>query len=398
MGKQANEKIGLIPRSIIRTLDRFSKQLRPETKNLAMQEFRVSRQQMRVSISCFLTLFIVPFLVNIFSKQILIEPLTEYFWNSLQEQVFLNSYQTRRAVHEMQDFKDIFLFESLLDGGGVPTVGSGGREAQAFSHSNLTSFNICACACAGKNVQNLFAPARSAQLMNEARNGEQFLSTNPTVTSLQPDGTGNFSGVKPASLQKNEPNNTTKIQVAEEYNQLLTFRAPPCFPGSELDCLNESLRVLNENCFPGNFPQGIQIKINQLARTYNQQSIQAITNLVGDLITLATIRFLFISMKPQIFILKSFLTESLYSLSDTNKSFVLILITDLLVGYHSPKGWEVLTEIALQHYGFPEARTFILVFIGTFPVFLDTIFKYWIFRHLNRISPSTVVTYHSMIE
>ncbi|CAL5225752.1 cemAHiC_scaffold_21, partial [Coccomyxa viridis] len=35
---------------------------------------------------------------------------------------------------------------------------------------------------------------------------------------------------------------------------------------------------------------------------------------------------------------------------------------------------------------------------AAFPVFLDTIFKYWIFRYLNKISPSTVATYHNMIE
>jgi hypothetical protein len=331
MGKQANEKIGLIPRSIIRTLDRFSKQLRPETKNLAMQEFRVSRQQMRVSISCFLTLFLVPLGVNILSKQVLIEPLTEYFWNSLQEQVFLNSYQSRRAVYEMQDFKDIFLFESLLV-----------NNSTILSNSNLTSFND----------SEFMAVQDSQSLLRKP----DFLSTN----------------------------NITKIQLAPELEDTHIFSLE-----SQLKNLNSSSAGMQSS---------LQKKIKQLAKTYNQQSIQAITNLIGDLITLATIQFLFVSMKPQIFILKSFLTESLYSLSDTNKSFLLILITDLLVGYHSPKGWEVLTEIALQHYGFPETRTFILVFIGTFPVFVDTIFKYWIFRHLNRISPSTVVTYHSMIE
>lgn len=332
MGKQANEKIGLIPRSIIRTLDRFSKQLRPETKNLAMQEFRVSRQQMRVSISCFLTLFIVPFLVNIFSKQILIEPLTEYFWNSLQEQVFLNSYQSRRAVDEMQDFKDVFLFEYLI----------------ADNPTNLNSTNI----------NSFVTPSGEEQGPPFIFNNSNFLSTN--------------------SFEINE---NLSLNLDNQENK-------------KCSKLKSVIDPITEFCAQSS----IQKKIHQLARTYNQQSIQAITNLVGDLITLATIRFLFVSMKPQIFILKSFLTESLYSLSDTNKSFLLILITDLLVGYHSPKGWEVLTEMALQHYGFPEARTFILVFIGTFPVFLDTIFKYWIFRHLNRISPSTVVTYHSMIE
>nr|WQA10869.1 chloroplast envelope membrane protein [Streptosarcina sp. YL-2023a] len=103
-------------------------------------------------------------------------------------------------------------------------------------------------------------------------------------------------------------------------------------------------------------------------------------------------------MKPQIIILKSFLTESIYSLSDTTKSFLLILSTDLLVGFHSPRGWEFLIEFLLKHFGLPESRDFIYLFVATFPVLLDTVFKYWIFRYLNKISPSTVATYHSMIE
>jgi len=37
-------------------------------------------------------------------------------------------------------------------------------------------------------------------------------------------------------------------------------------------------------------------------------------------------------------------------------------------------------------------------FIATIPVILDTLFKYWIFRYLNRLSPSAVATYRTMNE
>lgn len=142
----------------------------------------------------------------------------------------------------------------------------------------------------------------------------------------------------------------------------------------------------------------IQEKIIELAIYYNQESIKALTNLFGDFITFGVISFLGIWMKPQIIILKSFITESIYSLSDTTKSFLLILGTDLLVGFHSPRGWEIFLELFLRHFGFPENQDFIDLFVATFPVLLDTVFKYWIFRYLNQISPSTVATYHSMIE
>jgi hypothetical protein len=141
-----------------------------------------------------------------------------------------------------------------------------------------------------------------------------------------------------------------------------------------------------------------QGKALSLAKFYNKESTLALTNILGDLVTFTTTILLFVWMRPQIVILKSFLTESLYSLSDTTKSFLLILGTDLLVGFHSPRGWEIAIEVLLRHFGLPENQDFIFLFVAAFPVFLDTIFKYWIFRYLNKISPSTVATYHNMIE
>lgn len=80
------------------------------------------------------------------------------------------------------------------------------------------------------------------------------------------------------------------------------------------------------------------------------------------------------------------------------KLFLIILFTDMFVGFHSPHGWEVIIEVILRHLGLPESRDFIFLFISTFPVILDTIFKYWIFRYLNQVSPSAVATYHNMNE
>jgi len=97
-------------------------------------------------------------------------------------------------------------------------------------------------------------------------------------------------------------------------------------------------------------------------------------------------------------ILKSFIDETVYGLSDSAKAFIIILFTDMFVGFHSPHGWEVLLEGLAKHLGLPANRNFIFLFIATFPVILDTIFKYWIFRYLNRISPSAVATYKNMNE
>ena len=291
MEKPAFEPTGLVPRSIIRTIERFRQQLLPESEVLAVQEFRISRYQLLVSIKCLLTLILVPLSVGLLVKICFLRPVTEYFWNTHQTEIFLNSYQQGRALQEMEDFSEKLFFESLL---------------------------------------------------LKAKEDE----------------------FDPSSLLKEEKDNSSTLSFSLEYR----------------------------------LQEAIQQKTLQLSLFYNNESVVAITNLCSDFITLGTLALLFFFMRPQIIILKSFLTESIYSLSDTTKSFLLILLTDLLVGFHSPRGWEISIELLLKHFGWPENQDFIFLFVATFPVFLDTVFKYWIFRYLNKISPSTVATYHNMIE
>lgn len=152
---------------------------------------------------------------------------------------------------------------------------------------------------------------------------------------------------------------------------------------------DSSYKLINEK---------ITNKALELAKEYANESASAIKNMVGDLLSIAIFIVLIQSSKRQVSILKSFINELIYSLSDTAKAFLIILFTDMFVGFHSPHGWEVIIEAMLRRFGLPESRDFIFVFISTFPVILDTIFKYWIFRYLNRISPSAVATYHNMNE
>ena len=100
--------------------------------------------------------------------------------------------------------------------------------------------------------------------------------------------------------------------------------------------------------------------------------------------------------RDQLRVLRGFLDEAIYGLSDSAKAFAIILFTDIFVGYHSPEGWTVLLDGIAHHFGLPTQENFILLFIATFPVILATIFKYWIFRYLNRVSPSSVATLKGM--
>ena len=53
-------------------------------------------------------------------------------------------------------------------------------------------------------------------------------------------------------------------------------------------------------------------------------------------------------------------------------------------------------RLYLQRFGFSHYEQILSGLVSTFPVILDTIFKYWIFRYLNRVSPSHVVIYHAI--
>nr|YP_010945536.1 chloroplast envelope membrane protein [Porella gracillima]WGG27104.1 chloroplast envelope membrane protein [Porella gracillima] len=135
-----------------------------------------------------------------------------------------------------------------------------------------------------------------------------------------------------------------------------------------------------------------------LVDNYNDDSIKTISHLLTDIVYLITLSGLFILGKERLVILNSWAQELFYSPSDTMKAFSILLLTDLCIGFHSPHGWELVISSCFEHFGFVHNKRVISCFVSTFPVILDTVFKYWIFRHLNRISPSIVATYHTMNE
>ena len=139
-------------------------------------------------------------------------------------------------------------------------------------------------------------------------------------------------------------------------------------------------------------------KAEEIAEIYRHQGIDSIGNIFADIFSLAAFAGVIFFCKREILIIKSFLDEIIYGLSDSAKAFLIILLTDMFVGYHSPHGWEIILEGISRHLGLPESRDFNFLFIATFPVILDTVLKYWIFRYLNRISPSSVATYKNMNE
>jgi hypothetical protein len=160
----------------------------------------------------------------------------------------------------------------------------------------------------------------------------------------------------------------------------------------------KSLLGLAPQLSPEKIEEEVKEEAVEIAEEYRGKGTNAIKNVFADLLSLAAFGLVIFNSKRDIVILKSFMDDIVYGLSDSAKAFIIILFTDMFVGFHSPHGWEVILEGISQHLGLPENRDFIFLFIATFPVILDSVIKYWIFRYLNRVSPSAVATLRGMNE
>nr|BDY08028.1 envelope membrane carbon uptake protein [Lysimachia klattiana] len=141
---------------------------------------------------------------------------------------------------------------------------------------------------------------------------------------------------------------------------------------------------------------GMHKETIQLIKIYNADSIHTILHFSTNIICFIILSGYSIMGNEELVILNSWAQEFLYNLSDTIKAFFILLLTDLCIGFHSPHGWELMIGSFYKDFGFVNNDQIISGLVSTFPVILDTIFKYWIFRYLNRLSPSLVVIYHSM--
>nr|WAW81062.1 envelope membrane protein [Ophiopogon japonicus] len=143
---------------------------------------------------------------------------------------------------------------------------------------------------------------------------------------------------------------------------------------------------------------GIHKETIQLVKTHNEYNLHIILHFSTNLICFAILSGYFILGNEELVILNSWVQEFFYNLNDTIKAFSILLVTDLWIGFHSTHGWELMIGSIYNDFGLAHNDQIISGLVSTFPVILDTIVKYWIFRFLNRVSPSLVVIYHSMNE
>nr|AKT94724.1 envelope membrane protein [Brunonia australis] len=141
---------------------------------------------------------------------------------------------------------------------------------------------------------------------------------------------------------------------------------------------------------------GIYKETIQLLKIHQEGRLHPILHLSTNLISFIILTAFSILGNKELVIINSWAQEFLSNLSDTIKAFSLLLLTDLCIGFHSPRGWELMIGFVYKDFGFLQNDQILSGLVSTFPVILDTIWKYLIFRYLNRLSPSLVVIYHSM--
>ena len=140
----------------------------------------------------------------------------------------------------------------------------------------------------------------------------------------------------------------------------------------------------------------LQEKAQKIYILYQDLSLEGIQNLFADMTAGFVVYAILIMGKKEVKIIKQFIDETIYGLNDNAKAFLIIVITDTFVGYHSSDGWEVLINTFSIHFGLPENRNLSLAFIATVPVFLDALLKFWVFQTLTSSSPSTAAIYDEM--
>lgn len=465
-----------------------------------IKEYRLYRYLFLTTIRTCVIIFFVPFLVNFFAKNYLVQPITEYLWNLKQQEIFLNSFQLKKAFTEFQEFEEILYFDSILNANSASAITAAPIQTQKSRFVSMNPKLVLCSTCRPLSVVPDTPLIMAAQQSPPSGRINVLESQRP-----RPDGATYVAEGMPAAtfMGRLSPEKVENIKLMSSFSNLevpnkshfftisqlpikskfllvkksrvsffpisRSFQAAPVFINSlSLPCVSPNsfnnftthlvrydklgtqaaangFFVSNTKAgfykslssFPGQIPQfsvknknfnfcnyggtecppahlnvssrieskldnSVQLlsqeKLMELAIRYNKQSVQAIINIVSDFFSFVTLWYLFLTMEIQINITKSFLLEFFFGLDDTKKSLIILLITDLLVGYHSPNIWEFFLQFIFNHYGLPESQLNIFLLVATLPVLLDVLFKYLIFRHLNRTSPATVATYLAILE
>ena len=110
----AYESVGLVPRSITRTLLRFQTELAGRSSSLVLPEFRLAKYQATASVQYMICLIFLPWLFSIFCKMFILQPLIESWWNTAQFQIFFNTSQEQKALRRLQEIEELLWLDIVI--------------------------------------------------------------------------------------------------------------------------------------------------------------------------------------------------------------------------------------------------------------------------------------------
>ncbi|PIA44005.1 hypothetical protein AQUCO_01800221v1 [Aquilegia coerulea] len=119
-------------------------------------------------------------------------------------------------------------------------------------------------------------------------------------------------------------------------------------------------------------------KALELRDEWRLENRRAFANIWSDMVFGITLFILLYFNQSKVALLKFTGYKIINNVSDTGKAFLIILITDIFLGYHSESGWQTLVEIFIEHYGFEIDEAAITIFICLVPVILDACVKLWV--------------------
>ncbi|KAL0308349.1 UNVERIFIED_CONTAM: Chloroplast envelope membrane protein [Sesamum radiatum] len=123
---------------------------------------------------------------------------------------------------------------------------------------------------------------------------------------------------------------------------------------------------------------------------------KAFANIWSDVVFGISLFLLLYFYQGQVALLKFTGYKIVNNITDTGKAFLIILITDIFLGYHSESGWQTLLEIIVEHYGLEVDQSAITIFICLIPVVMDACVKLWLFKFLPRLSPKVSNIFQEM--
>lgn len=93
-----SDRANVLPRSILRTVDRIRQDLDPQAEEQVMRNFRASRGKTTTAVKFILLLLIIPLLTQQFTKNFIIGPMVDYVRGETEAAVFLNLEMEEEAL------------------------------------------------------------------------------------------------------------------------------------------------------------------------------------------------------------------------------------------------------------------------------------------------------------